>query len=518
LPDAALAAAMSYNHDAFGGMIFYPAERLMTPGQPPDRDQLAECAYKLGLVLDHMSDLVAMLDTEGRRLFNSPSYKTLFGDENLAGTDSFREIHPDDRERVQRVFRETVATGVGQRTQYRFLLSDGRVRHIESQGDVIKDAAGKVTQVVVVARDITERKVFEQTLEERNRELLATVHELERRHRENVVLAKVGNMLQMCNTSDESRDVLAQYGDELFPGTSGNLYLRNFGNELLETVVSWGTARLAGDPVIGKDDCWALRRSQLHVVEDSGAKLLCHHLIVPPVGPSLCAPIMGQGELLGLLHFQLGAEEAHLPLPVRQRRLESHKAWALTVAEHIALALANLRLRENLRAQALRDSLTGLFNRRYMEQALERELLRANRSGRPVGVILLDLDHLKSFNDSHGHEAGDLLLRTMGDYLVKHVRAEDIACRYGGEEFVVILPEASPAMARKRAEELLKGVQGLHINYLGKLLRGATASVGVAAFPNHGKTMAEVLRAADTAMYAAKRQGRDRVETAEAKT
>ena len=491
----------------------------MNPGQPPDpeREQLAECAYKLGLVLDHMSDLVAMLDTKGRRLYNSPSYKTLFGDQVLEGTDSFSDIHPDDRERVQRVFRETVATGVGQRTQYRFLLRDGRVRHIESQGDVIKDDAGKVAQVVVVARDITERKAFEQTLEERNRELLATVHELERRHRENVVLGKVGDMLQMCKTSEESRDVLAQYGDELFPGTSGNLYLRNFGNELLETVVSWGTARLAGDPVIGKDDCWALRRSRLHVVEDAGAKLLCHHLIVPPAGPSLCAPIMGQGELLGLLHFQLGAEEAHLPGPVRQHRLASHEAWALTVAEHIALALANLRLRENLRAQALRDSLTGLFNRRYMEQALERELLRANRSGRPVGVILMDLDHLKNFNDTHGHEAGDLLLRTMGEYLVKHVRAEDIACRYGGEEFVVILPEASPAMARKRAEELLKGVQGLQINYLGKMLRGATASVGVAAFPNHGKTKAELLRAADAAMYAAKRQGRDRVETAEEK-
>ena len=489
----------------------------MTPGQPPstDRESLPDCAHTLGLVLDHMSDLVAMLDTEGRRIYNSPSYKTLFGDESLEGTDSFREIHPDDRERVQRVFRETVAMGVGQRTQYRFVLRDGRVRHIESQGDVIKDAAGKVTRVVVVARDITERKAFEQTLEERNRELLATVHELERRHRENVVLGKLGDMLQMCKTSDESRQVLAQYGDELFPGTSGNLYLRNFGNELLETVVAWGDSRLAGDPVIGRDDCWALRRSQLHVVEDVGAKLYCHHYMSPPGGPCLCMPILGQGELLGMLHLQLGVEVAHLPAHIRQRQLESHKAWALTVAEHIALALANVRLRENLRAQALRDSLTGLFNRRYMEQALERELLRANRSGRPVGVILMDLDHLKSFNDSHGHEAGDVLLRTMGEYLVKHVRQEDIACRYGGEEFVVILPEASPAMARKRAEELLKGVQGLQINYRGKLLRGATASVGVAGFPVHGKTMSELLRAADGAMYAAKRQGRDRVEIAE---
>jgi len=368
--------------------------------------------------------------------------------------------------------------------------------------------------VVVVARDITERKEFERELEETNRQLVAMVHELERRHSQNLVLGKVGDLLQMCKSAEESRVVVAQYVDELFPGTSGNLYLLNFANNLFEAVASWGEAGPAGDPVIGKDDCWALRRGQLHVVEDAHSKLICQHLIVPPAGPCLCAPIIGQGEVLGMLHVQLGPEEAHLPGPVRLRRLEAQQVWALNVTEQIALALANLRLRENLRAQAVRDSLTGLYNRRYMEQALEREVLRATRNKRTVGVIMLDLDHFKTFNDTHGHEAGDTLLRVLGDYLVTHVRAEDIACRYGGEEFVVILPEASPEMSRSRAEELWKGVQGLHVNYHGELLCGVTASVGVAAFPGHGKTTAELLRAADAAMYAAKRQGRDRVEIA----
>ena len=497
-------------------MISDPREPPMTPGQPPDPADPAG-ARILGLVLDNMSDLVAMLDTEGRRLYNSPSYNSVFGDKDLAGTDSFREIHPDDRERVQRVFRETVASGVGQRTHYRFLLADGSIRYIESQGDVIKDAAGKVAQVVVVARDITERKEAERALEASNRQLLATVRELERRQRQNLVLGKLGDMMQMCKSAEESRGVVAQYVDELFPDTSGNLYLRNFANDLLETAAAWGDAGPAGDPVIGKDDCWALRRGQLHVVEEPNSKLVCSHLIVPPAGPCLCAPILGNGEVLGMLHVQLGPEEAHLPRPVRQRRLASQQAWALTVAENIALALANLRLRESLSAQAVRDSLTGLYNRRYMEQALEREVLRASRNGRTVGVLMLDLDHFKNFNDAHGHEAGDMLLRVLGDFLVSHVRAEDIACRHGGEEFVVILPEASPAMSRSRAEELWKGVQGLHVNFHGELLRGVTASVGVAAFPEHGKTTAELLRAADAAMYAAKRRGRDRVEFAEQK-
>ena len=468
-------------------------------------------------VLDNMSDLVAVLDTEGRRLYNSPSYHTLFGERNLKGTDSFREIHPEDRERVKRVFRDTVESGVGQRCQYRFLLGDGSIRYIESQGDVIKDALGKVTQVVVVARDTTARKLAELELQESNRQLQATVLELDQRNRENLALHKLGDLLEMCKSEAEAKGALAQFVDELFPGTSGNLYLLNFGNDLLEAVASWGAAGLVGDPVIGRDDCWALRRGQLYVVEGAHSKLSCQHLIAAPQGAYLCAPLMGQGEVLGMLHVQYAAAQAREPEAVQKRQFESQQAWALTVSEHIALALANLKLRDTLRAQAVHDSLTGLYNRRYLERALDREVLRATRNKRTVGVIMLDLDHFKHFNDSHGHEAGDALLRLLGDYLVTHVRAEDIACRYGGEEFVVILPEASPEMSRNRAQELWKGVQGLHVNFHGELLNGVTASLGVAAFPAQGTTSAELLRAADAAMYAAKRLGRDRVEFAEVK-
>jgi diguanylate cyclase (GGDEF)-like protein/PAS domain S-box-containing protein len=491
----------------------------MPPSLPPKPDYARTLGLELDrLVLNNMSDLVAMLDTNGRRLYNSPSYKAVFGDKDLAGTDSFREIHPEDRERVQRVFRETVASGVGQRTQYRFVLADGSIRHIESQGDVIRDSTGKVRQVVVVARDITERRQGELALQASNAELRATVEELEQRNRESVALGKLGDLMQMCKTAEESRGVLAQSIQPLFPGTSGNLYLRNFGNDLHESVAAWGEAGPAGDPVIGKDDCWALRRGKPHLVEAPGSKLLCPHLMVPPAQPSVCTPIHGHGELLGMLHVQLDAGEAELPEPVRRRRFESLQSWALAVTEHVALALANLRLREALRAQAVRDSLTGLYNRRYMEQALEREVLRAARNGRSLGVIMLDLDFFKRFNDTHGHEAGDQMLRVLGDYLVTHVRAEDVACRYGGEEFVVILPEASPDMSLSRAQELWQGMQGLHVNFHGVLLHGVTASVGVASFPANGKTTAELLRAADAAMYAAKRQGRDRVEVAPRKS
>src|SRR5438477_6778924 len=232
----------------------------MTPEQPPAPDRedaeapgslvalkvLAASARTLGAVLDNMSDLVAMLDVEGRRLYNSPSYRAVFGSKALNGTDSFKEIHPDDRERVRRVFRETVASGVGQRTEYRFLLEDGAVRYIESQGDVVKNAAGKITHVVVVARDITERRKAEEAIVESNRQLAATVQLLEQRHRQNLILGKLGDLMQMCKSVEESRGVAAQYVEELFPATSGTLYLLNTGSNLFETAASWGTAALAG--------------------------------------------------------------------------------------------------------------------------------------------------------------------------------------------------------------------------------------------------------------------------------
>jgi diguanylate cyclase (GGDEF)-like protein/PAS domain S-box-containing protein len=474
----------------------------------------------VGLILENTSDLVALLDIDGVRLYNNPSYHALFGERDLTGTDSFREIHPDDRERVRELFRATVATGVGQRTRYRFLLEDGSVRHIESQGNVVRAADGQVAQVVVIARDVTEHILSEQALQDANRQLRATVQELEQRNRENALLGKVGDLLQMCKSAEEANGVLAHYVGKLFPGACGSFYHLNPGNNLLEAVVTWGADAATDDPVIAKEDCWALRSGQLHSVDGPGAGLSCQHLSHPAAGPSFCAPITAQGEVLGMLHVRFAERDAldarnAQPPALKDSQPETRKLWVLTVSEHLSLALANLKLRETLRMQAVRDALTGLYNRRYMEHALEREVLRAARNRRTVGLIMLDLDHFKRVNDSYGHEVGDLLLRSVGEFLLANVRAEDIACRYGGEEFVVLLPEATLAMTQTRAEQLWRGIQGLTVNVRGALLRALTTSVGVAAYPEHGSSLAELLRAADVALYSAKREGRDRVIVAQ---
>jgi diguanylate cyclase (GGDEF)-like protein len=198
-----------------------------------------------------------------------------------------------------------------------------------------------------------------------------------------------------------------------------------------------------------------------------------------------------------------------------QEQPEQLQTLAVTVADHISLAWANIRLRETLRHQVVHDALTGLFNRRYLEETLEREIYRVKRKEASLGLIMLDLDHFKRFNDTYGHEAGDDLLRALGKFLAARVRHEDVACRYGGEEFVVILPEASPEVVKERAEDIRRGFSHLQVFHRGQVIESVTVSLGIAMFPTDGATGQDVLRAADDAMYQAKAQGRNRVVVAQ---
>jgi len=184
---------------------------------------------------------------------------------------------------------------------------------------------------------------------------------------------------------------------------------------------------------------------------------------------------------------------------------------AATIAGQIALSLSSLRLRETLRDQSIRDPLTGLFNRRFMEESLDRELQRATRKNRSLAVVFLDLDHFKRFNDTFGHDAGDTVLRRMAEVFRELFRGDDVICRYGGEEFAVILPESNAIDAAKRANLLRAAARKIEIRYQGRVLNPVTFSVGVAAFPDSGATAEEILRAADQSLYQSKAEGRDRV-------
>jgi len=367
----------------------------------------------------------------------------------------------------------------------------------------------ELTGVMAVLEDITERRQMEEELFKANEKLKVWVYEFSRRNRDITLLNEMGDLLQACNTLEEAYAGAGQYLPLMFPEGSGALFIYHEKKNVLEEAARWRDFP-PGPTVFPQDECWALRKGQELLVKDPASGLLCGHLAGIAAADYLCVPMVAHAENLGLLLLLKETQESSGEGPLS----EAKKRLATTAAKQIALTLANLKLRNTLRLQAIHDPLTGLFNRRYMEETLEREIRRVQRKDAPLGIIMLDLDHFKNFNDSYGHEAGDTLLEALGSFLQANIRQEDIACRYGGEEFLLILPEASLEVTRQRAEKLRQGVQNLQVEYRGQPLGPITVSLGVAVFPDHGDNVEAIIRAADAALYRAKQGGRNRVMAA----
>jgi diguanylate cyclase (GGDEF)-like protein/PAS domain S-box-containing protein len=422
----------------------------------------------------------------------------------------FRSIHPDDKENVRRALEHAIHQARPFAIEFRVLRPDGTERNLLERGDIICDPkTNEPLKLVASLQDVTERVQAEIRLHNANQKLAEKVQELEQRSKEINLLSEMGSKLQACKEADEAYVEICSKAEQLFPKWSGSLCVTSASRTSVETVSDWGQAGHV-ERVFAPDDCWALRRGQPQLYRRGEKGPACRHIELSEVSESLCVPLMAQGEALGIVSLQLmrGQEQAGL---APRSSDEAERRLAAVLAKQVALSLWNLKLRESLRNQSICDPLTGLFNRRYMEESLEREFSRANRHKTSVAIVMLDLDHFKRFNDSFGHQAGDALLRALGDLLKKNTRSQDIACRYGGEEFALVLSESSLEGAFKRAEILRQQVKQLSVEYDGQTLGAVSVSMGVALFPDHGNTMGDVLRASDQALYSAKREGRDRV-------
>jgi len=360
------------------------------------------------------------------------------------------------------------------------------------------------------------QKGTEKALREANDMLAVSVAQLERRAHETALLTEFGSTLQSCANSEESYQVMKTFFAKLFPYDHGAIYLYRPSHDELEAIVDWGDYLLnGGEQEFDKDDCWALRRGQLYRLDDPSMGLVCRHVKYPPQTQYLCIPLTAQGETLGILHIQSQKGAPTLPINGMQSRIDAVATLAEDVADYIALAIANQQLRETLRIQSIRDPLSSLYNRRYMEETLEREIRQAKRQEKPLGVIMLDIDHFKAFNDQFGHDAGDIAISELGSYLKSHIRGSDVACRYGGEEFLIILPNTTIEKTQQRAEELRSGIKQLPIKQYEQLLNHITVSIGIAIYPDMGNSKVVLLKSADNALYKAKAQGRDCTITAD---
>lgn len=373
----------------------------------------------------------------------------------------------------------------------------------------VRHPSGYVAGVALIAREVDASLSEENALRDANRELSETVRNLEQRNREMNFVQQLSTLLQTCLTADEAHRVLDQSLPKLFPAGTGAMFEWNTSVNLLEATVKWGQPALS-EAVFTPEECWALRSGRVHRVADPASPLLCPHLSRLNSVNSICAPLIASGETLGILTVQGGPYEQSYSADVQQRLLSARQQLVETLSGHIALALANLRLRESLRAQSIRDPVSGLFNRRYLDETLPREIHRAERDGRNLGIIMCDLDSFKAFNDAHGHAAGDTLLHSFGELVARVVRAGDIACRYGGDEFVLILLDTSLETAERRAELLLREFRRITIQYGEMFLNPGSLSLGVSAFPVHGNAASALLRVADDALYRAKGEGGNR--------
>jgi diguanylate cyclase (GGDEF)-like protein len=299
--------------------------------------------------------------------------------------------------------------------------------------------------------------------------------------------------------------VIEPYLQRLFPRDRLCLFTYNEDEKAFESVLP--ACQLTSNP-FKKEDCWAIRQGKPYLNSGADDRLACAHFSRTPENGYLCAPLIAQGEHIGLLYIQFGSAPNSLKkdtLPEQPLRL------AATIADHLALSLANLKLRETLRFQSIEDPLTGLFNRRYMEEALHRELARIKRQNSSMAVIMLDVDHFKKLNDTYGHDLGDNVLRELGRFLNNRVRTEDIPCRYGGEEFALILTDIPMDSAITKAEDICTGIAETLMIHCRDQVLSITVSMGVAAYPNHGENADDILQAADAALYQAKEAGRNRV-------
>jgi diguanylate cyclase (GGDEF)-like protein/PAS domain S-box-containing protein len=451
------------------------------------------------------------LDTEGRicRVNRAEVEMLGYSKEEMLGRYVWEFIGEGEVSRKAVLAKLSGAIPAGHRQERSYARKDGSVIPVVCEDRLIRDTDGAIIGIRTAIEDITDRKLAEQTSEQ----LSLLVKQLEEQNRQNTILNEMREFLLACSSTTEIGPVSTRAMARLFPDSSGALMLLSPSRTDMETVGRWGNhPEDIDENLFPPDACWGLRRGGAHVVENVETGLVCPHVKTRPAGGYLCLPLTAKGDVLGLLH---GRRDKLTEGGDDRNSLSRIKDLALTVAGILSLSVWNMRLRETLANQAIKDPLTGLFNRAFMEDSLQREIYRAGRKKTQIAVVMADVDHFKKFNDLHGHAAGDLVLAEMAKFFRWKVRAGDIVCRYGGEEFAIIMPESTLDQGGARADMLKEGVKELHVSYAGQEIGPVTLSMGVSVYPDNGTTAQDLLRVADGALYKAKQAGRDRVMVAD---
>jgi diguanylate cyclase (GGDEF)-like protein len=314
------------------------------------------------------------------------------------------------------------------------------------------------------------------------------------------LIARMMHRMQGCDVEAELADVVACYTPQIFPDLAGHIFVYDHARGRLASIGRWQEPALSV-PDFAPSFCWGLRRGHPHRSNAAGEDICCQHIGDIDGQDCLCVPLMAQGGTVGMLYFEAG--DGH-------GRYTERAIYLDLMSENIGLALANIQLRATLGALATRDPLTGLSNRRHLDEVLNVERALAESQGTPLACLMIDIDHFKRFNDQFGHDAGDLVMQHVAQVLKSHARERDLPCRYGGEEFAMLLPMRDSAAGAERAEEIRQTIRKVALAYRGRSLPPVTVSIGVAAFPAEADA-ASLISVADGALLVAKESGRDQV-------
>ena len=503
-------------------MLVLSAVGLSVGSEVSERQRMAADLHKQTIYLDSLiqnSPLgIVVLDRQGAVELANSSFKKLFqsDEHDLASMDVISMgITGEEASSPTQLFPQVFAGDVLRRT-FRHRLKDGQMLDLALHGVPLM-VSGKVRGAYLIYEDVSEQARASEAQRQQAEVLRRLVKELELRTSQMTSLNEMGAMLASSGSVKEACTVVANSMQKLFPeSASGALYLFRSSRDLLEAAIRWQNSKGLAATFL-PDACWALRRGQPYWSSFSANGIPCPHLTGDTTADSLCTSMVAQGNTIGVLHLEFAKEPQLRYESDTESFRESHQRLAISAASQIALSLASLQLRETLREQSIRDPLTHLFNRRFLEESFERELLLAVRKRHSIAVLFLDLDHFKRFNDTFGHDAGDMVLRSLADLFRDFFRSTDICCRYGGEEFAILLPESTSHDAAIRADKLRSEVKALRLRYKKEFLGQLTISVGVAAFPEHGATSEELLKIADQCLYESKARGRDVVTVPVAK-
>lgn len=456
-------------------------------------------------VINNSPELILILDLHHRYVIFNSAYQskfiTAFGKSiaiNMNLEDALIDIPTEYKNKIVTNWKRALS---GEKFSENILIGKDTY---EVSYSPIKNVNNHIIAAIEISRNITHILQQEHASRELNEKLAYEMQELGIQNEKMTLLIELTDIVQACASINEATKPIAMKCRKILHFADGTLYISNTAENQLEEIVTWGEP-VKHSSIITPDQCWALRKGHTYIIKNAHANLICEHISEDQAVPYMCIPLMAQNALIGLLHLDFASENQALS--------DENRLLISAVTETLALAFANIKLRETLRIQSLHDSLTGLYNRRFFNEFILKAISTAYRNQSHLAVVMIDIDFFKQFNDNYGHDVGDMVLEELGKLLQNEIRSNDLACRYGGEEFLCVLSDCTLDDAIKWSEKLRSKISNISIRFASHKIENITLSIGISIYPDDGLTAPILVESADQALYHAKRTGRNKVVT-----